>query len=548
MLLGALAPGAWHLVAVAGTMGTAASPGRSRDRPAGVGAASPVDLPAPPPAIESVARRNDRFAADAVESAATSSRPAASVSGALLDASHAPILGAASAEVSLVDHAGRRFTADARVDGTFSLQTLAFGTYWVTASADGYHTLEEAIELCPERPSMRKDFTLQQANELRIRVTTPSGRSLLDALQEAGAPIGALRILPVATREHPGARMAEVVGNRNDRFGAGRFLDHGPKMEELGPGRIGVLLLDCDLPVWVSLLHHQVVLQSKRVGGSREEVNFVVSPDELIADLATIRLSVIAAATGLPIAGARVTLVGGAYFDVGVATDPLGLATIEGREPGVVDLHVCAAGFERSRSVVDARPGATVDLEPIALEPEVVIEGRVLDADDQPVAATFTLGILDPVDHRIGAAPQASFKSGGDGRFRVRGLGRREYVIRTCDRDGDGGSGWKDAPWVCGNQVVDLRAGSCNSLDLHLVRASRLVIRVDGEVAEALRFRVIDEEGLEVVTGVPHGSCPRPLDLPAGLYRVSLLDPQGAVLCERSVTLESEAVALDLFR
>ena len=543
----------WRFLRPGRPAGDAADAATHVDRP--ITADSRRD-PLPPEAAVVATSSADRMLSDSIVSPdppstapAASVRPETVIQGRLLDASHAPIGAVASAGVRFVDPSGRRRSSDAKREGTYALRELDFGTYWVTASADGYVDSEERVELRADRPVVVKDFTLKKAVELRIRVTTPDGRNLLDVLKETGAPRGARLLFPVATREMPGSRFEEVAGSLNDRLGVGRFEDHGPRVERAAPGSLGVLLLDCDLPVCVSLVHHQAVLQTKRVVTSADEVTFVVSPEDLLANLATLRIRVIDAESRLAIARARVTLGGGACFDPGVATDPEGIATIERREPGRFDLKVTADGYELFRSPVAALPGELTDLGTVALEKEATVEGRVLDLEDHPVAASFSLGIVDPQDPSIHWFRGEEYTSSDAGHLEIRGLGRKSYVLRTNNHDLPDDGGWRGVAWVSGNVPLDTRAGSIAGLEIHLQPASKLVLRdVAGGTGDAMRFRVADELGQELVAGLLHGSEPRPLALPVGSYVVSLLDARGEVLSERAVTLGSQTAGIDLAR
>jgi len=122
-------------------------------------------------------------------------------------------------------------------------------------------------------------------------------------------------------------------------------------------------------------------------------------------------------------------------------------------------------------------------------------------------------------------------------------------VLRTNNHDLPDDGGWRGVTWVSGNVPLDTRAGSMAGLEIHLQPASKLVLRdVAGGAGDAMRFRVADEFGQELVAGLLHGSEPRPLALPVGSYVVSLSDARGEVLSERAVTLGSEAVDIDLAR
>lgn len=470
------------------------------------------------------------------------------VYGFLFDTSHAPVQGAGRASVRFVDRTGRSYTSAVTQVGDYSLQSLGFGSYWVTAHADGYRTVEELLELSADQPRMRTDFTLQDAVELRVKVVTPEGRKLLDVLMERNAPMAACRLVPIATREPPGKRFDGVSGSLNDKFGVGEFQDRRLWPGELQPEFDGRLLLDCDLPVWVSLVHFQVVLQSQRVEVGRSDVTFVVSPDELLADLATIRVHVVDAQTRLPIERARAMLRGGTYFDQGTATDPQGIATIERREPGRFELLVRANGYATSRQSIDALPGRMNEVPTIALEQGVTVEGRTLDLENDPLETTFALGLLDPADHSIRWFGGELFKTNGDGTFELRGLGRGEYVMKAGNHDGLGEREWKGVVWVSDNVLFDTRGGAISGLEVHLSPASRLVLRIPTGAADGMRFRVVDERGMELVGDRFLGAAPRPLSLPPGSYRVSLLDSQGTVISENAVTLGAEIVTLDLAR
>jgi hypothetical protein len=529
-------------------------------RMGGVGPASSIadrQEAATPAAAENAGALGTVERATVVEPAAPTA-PAAGVAavappetllfGNLLDPAREPIRGGWYSGVSLTDQAGVRRYAKAGPDGDYSFADLEFGTYWASAGAEGYRGLEETLELRPDVPVVRMDFVLQPAVVLRIRLVTPEGGNLFEALREVQAPEGSFPLVPVATREPPGERIPEVFGSKNDHFGAGNFWDYGPRVDRLPPGYLGILVLDGDLPAWVSLVHNQVVLQSQTVLPGQEEVSFVLAPEDLLAGLAEVRVQLTAVESGLPISTARATLLGGAGGEGSVATDLQGLAVFERREPGLFEMLVQAEGFEQFRCPVDAPPGAVTDLGTIALERELCVEGRVLDLEDRPRAATFTLGVLDAQAGEVRWFWRESFQSGSDGVFRLRGLGRREYAIRTSNHDAVNRQEQDGTPWVSGIVTLDARAAAAAGLVVRLRPATRLLLRVAGEHGDGMRFRVLDERGLALVASRFYGPGPRPLLLPDGNYRVQLLDAAGLLLSERPLALGRESVTLDLSR
>lgn len=467
------------------------------------------------------------------------------VYGALLDQDSQPIRGVWFAGVGLTDAAGLRRNAEIDADGNYSFRNLPFGRYWAGASAEGHRGAQEEIELLIEAPKMRKDFILQRSVQLRIRAVSPEGLELRAALQEMQASRQAMMLVPVATLENPGPRFEEVIGSLNNHFGAGHFWDYGPSVDRLPPGYLGLLVLDGDLPVWASLVHYHRVLQSQRVEPGQEEVTFVISPGDLLAGLSGMRVRVTAAATGLPIEGARLWIDGG-NSPGSARTDAEGIAVVEGLAPGLLSLVLRADGFETFRHSLSAQPGAIADLGTIELHQGITVEGLVLDQDGHPRSDTFTLGLRDAENGAIQWWNRESFKSEANGQYKLQGLGRREYRIRSRNLDGLNRSDHDGTVLVLGATPCDTRSGSLNSFDLHLKPATSLVLQVADGRGDGLRFRVLDETGSELLTSRFYGPAPRPLNLPAGNYRVLLLDAAGKTLADRSVSLGADAVRLEL--
>ena len=78
---------------------------------------------------------------------------------------------------------------------------------------------------------------------------------------------------------------------------------------------------------------------------------------------------------------------------------------------GAVKAYVGALGYERLRQPMDALPKRVTDLGVIALEREVTIEGKILDDEDQGLAASFRLGVIDPLDRSLYWFRGEAFKS-----------------------------------------------------------------------------------------------------------------------------------------
>ncbi len=473
-------------------------------------------------------------------------RPRTLVFGALLDDNGTPIPADTKPRVSFVDRGGRRHASNAGSQGAFAISALDFGAYSVTASAAGFQSRTEALELRSDAPRLRKDFSLQKAIELKIYVKTTDGKDLFAGLRTTGAPLGARLLIPVATREPPGNRLVESAGRPNSLRASARFRGSLPREIALDPQCMGVLSLDGELPVWVSIVQHGIVLESICVGVGQGEATFVLSASDLLRNLCTVRAQVIDATTRQPILRARVTLRGGSHYDSGVATDSMGCATLSSREPGSYELQVRVDGYEQYRQPIDARPGEIVNAGTLALASEITVEGRVLDDQGHPLSASFCVGSLDPDDRSIHWFRSGESRSRADGSFKLSGLGRGEYVLRCGNPDALGANEWEGIDWVSGNVPLDTRSGSMAGLELHPQRAVRLAIRVADPRSKELGFRVVDERGLELTQGKFQDREPRALALPSGNYRVLLLDRDETALSERVVALGLEELRIDL--
>jgi hypothetical protein len=209
--------------------------------------------------------------------------------GSFLDSNGALIRKTWWANVRLVDERDTPVHRKTEETGTFDFGELPCGRYWAAARADGYATIEEIIELRPGSGELRHDFVFRKATELEVRVKTPDGRNLFDVLSQTVPRPNIRTLVPVATRDAPGKRFEGVVGSMNNKFGVGMLWNYGPRVKALGPGVMGILVLDIEPPLYVSLVHYQSVLRTERIEAGQREITFVITPQELLDDLANIR-------------------------------------------------------------------------------------------------------------------------------------------------------------------------------------------------------------------------------------------------------------------
>ncbi len=514
-------------------------------------ASAPKDEPAAKPPIENDSKPTDRVASvDPTAAAAAAEEPPETLFyGSLRDPAGKLLTGLWSAGVSVTDAEGRRRFADAKESGAFAVNGLPYGKYWVHAGADGFRGAAATIELSAAHAQLKQDFTLQPVPIIKVRVSTPDGKSLFgeqhESMQLKGRPV----LVPVATKERPGKWFNEVVGSLNNPFGIGHFWQYGPRAEKLPKGYMGILMLDQELPAFVSLVNYHRVLQTKELQPGEDEVNFEISLEDIEASMGSLRMQVVDAGTQAPVKGANAMLWGGASMDGGSASDASGDILIDGREPGEFDLHVRAKGYEEYKAHILVDSGTPTDLGQIALDKAIAVEIKVVDGTGAPCNTKFSVGVFDPSTKVLDMERQQSWASRGDGVLALGTLGRHVYVVRTDNHDAVNDEANEDPKWVSGDVMLDLRSGVAPAnVVIKLVPATRVMIVPKGVTTQGLRFRVTDEQGLDLVSSRFYGDGPRPLTIPQGSYKLALLDANKTVLREQPLVVGSTPMTVELSR
>ena len=523
--------------------------------------------------LEADPHQAPRGAAESAPPAAPTARvetPDTLLYGAVLDPSGAPWRGLLYERVMVDDASGRTRILDTQEDGTYAFRGLPFGSYWLRVDGDELLDVEKRIELRREQPHMQCDFTVERAPLLKFKLTTPEGENFVDAMKRAREKNDDFRGLhfpfPVATLGPPEELFKEGGPRSNGLNGVGWYWGWGPKTKSLPKEYSGVLVLTHALPVRVSLIGNQKVLQTRMVQPGEEEIVFELSLEEYLARAATISLQVVEAETLAPIQGARVDLEGSARSLQGWTSDADGTVWVRNHQPGEFQLRVSAPGHGDFTKVFTATAGTATELGQIGLWPEIQFEARVQDPSGASCLQLFKIGVLDPVTREIAMEWRSSEEIGdprretttwqprsygcdNDGVLKIRHLGRRVYVLRAFDPERQVGRADPDARWTCGNILLDLRSGVApKEMVIQLERASLLVLHVKDENFEGLRYRVIATDGLECAAAGFRRSAPISLPLPQGSYRVQLLESGGRTLSEQTVALGAGSLTVELAR
>ncbi len=442
--------------------------------------------------------------------------------------------------LSFQDTLGERHRVWIDARGAYSIAGLAAGTWWALAGSIGHRALDEEFEVPTEQAPLRKDFVLEPLPRIDVRLVAPDGRPFGEVLEESG--VHWFDLVPVATREDPGERFYEVEGSRNSAVGVGQFCENGAGGVRLPEGFLGSIFLEVDPPVFASLALQHLVLETERVESCPAAVAFTVDPAVLASSAASLRLQVVSAATGAPIAGALVHL-----DDLELqrlASDAAGQVALDPLRPGRVELCVMAEGFATHRAGIELQPGSANDLGEVALEPEVLVSGTVSGPDGEPLEADFTVGRL-LADGTLDLDPLWTRSSDATGVFELSGLPAGRHVLQAEVQHGSPRFA-ANATLLSHNVIVDTRSGPASDLVVPLARAAPLTARWETGARRDLLLRFVDPLGLPRQWSRFHTAAPQRIALPPGTWKAEVLDPAGRVIAARTFTLGSEPVALVL--
>jgi hypothetical protein len=442
--------------------------------------------------------------------------------------------------VWLEDESGVRVVAGMTAPAAYSATGLAPGRWLVNSYVAGYHATRVPIELVPEG-AIRHDIEVEPAIRLRVKLTAPDGSPFREALARSGWTTG--HLIPVATVDPPGALIEGVSGN--EHVGAGQFWDNGYVFEQLPPEYYGVLVLDGEPPIHVSLVLQSAVLATQRVEPGAEEVAFVLAPDALLAARSTLLCRVVEAGTGAPFEGAEVRLadMSGSARYPRLLTDAQGEAVLADNEPGRYELSVSAEGRAAVVREVALLPGQTLELDPLELVPETWITGRLVDAAGAPVEGIIEVARLE-ADGRPSMVRE--FAKTEQGAFRIGNLLPGRYVVRSAAREGR--PHYPQPTHATANREVSTLNGPVEELELALLPLGRLVLLYERADWEALRYSVLDAQGLERAGGRLWQTSQESAALPHGDYRLIVTGAGGQTLLERAITVGEEPVAIELPR
>ena len=397
----------------------------------------------------------------------------------------------------------RKTVTDAQ--GAFLFEDLDFeGDLELRVRAEGWAPYVKTIAMGTPPIPIFREVWMSRRRALRIRLLTWDGRPLEEWCAGNRDSAALLRCSVVDSDSPLGRRIdpADVARALEDRSITGRRGQYDYDAQLHGP-----------FPRWVSACVGTAVVDSAQIAADApEEVVLSIPEEHLFFEPVTVRLSVVDAANGLPIPGARASLLPHGSHAFGAhETDARGEVAIQRVKPGAWQLTVLASGYEWIREDVSIARAADCDLGVRALARATTLEGRVVDESGRPLPrfglVSFPRGRFEAT-RETRASLIAS--TDGEGWFLLQGLGPHEHVLRAADPE-----------WFLDTRTADTSAGSVRGLELRASRGRSVAFVLDAPVIDGL-LRVVDASGTPVRELSCGGSTRVSCRLGPGEYELTL--------------------------
>lgn len=409
--------------------------------------------------------------------------------------------------ITLIDALGRATPASFGAPGTWSVMGLAPGAHEVLISCPGFVETASALEIAPGAGEVRHDLRLDPALSIPVRFTDEAGAPL--DLRAAGW--GYVSPVVVATVKAPAGTLPGIEGRNAAYCGAGLYEYRGPfggQELDLAPQHDGILHLRVPLPVWVSAVLRDQVVETRHLEGPVEELVFQIPTERAKALLGGLRLRAVDAQTGAPLAGGSATL---DFRDGGagaIAFGPDGRIELVDQAPGVRVLQVQGADNRSQTRNVRVLPGTVIDLGDVPIASNATLTGRVVDEHGAPVATSLTWFSVDAVAFVQDVDTSWSVSTASDGTFALT-CGRTRVAVLAASRE-----------WAREPRVVDASGGDVAGLELVVRRGVEVRLRQRDAASVGARFTLATDEGFAFDSGQVWSTAPWSLRLSPGRYQV----------------------------
>lgn len=455
--------------------------------------------------------------------------------------------------------ADERQTGRSNLAGAFEFGPLAPGHVSLAVRSPLHEPAQLELDLTANEPHVVREIVLVPWVFITVRARTPEGRPLAREMMSSRAFNYSFRdIRAVATRAPPSAGHDGVLRVGADELGGysgiGFPRTDWPR-DDSPDDAIGSVRFDGS-PAYVSLAVADVVIATQFVAAGGTDVLFTLSTDQVAGSSSGVRVRVIDARTREPVREAVVSIAEGierSRDQAATLAGDSGVVERRGLAGTEVVVRVRCDGYAAESRVVPLRPGSVSDVGDLALEPSLIVRGKVRD-----LAGADTEHVLEfvPLDPAHGRWPQR-FYADGEAGFTATEIGPWPYVVRsTVERRNRRGESTTEFPQGRSRdtnehadrlppRVVDLTHWSGGMLELRLEPAGVLDIEIERADASSSEFAIESAAGLPVWSGRFGGQPWSSFRLARGSYRVTWTRADSSTLA-REVTVGAQPSELSL--
>jgi hypothetical protein len=395
---------------------------------------------------------------------------------------------------------------------SYALTGLRPGDWNISCRNAGYKEFKQPVQLDAAHPRQRLDLVFEPCTVLKVKVVTPDGQLLSDALRaeklDWGVNVGVIATVAQPTGDLP---MTPYAGH--DDWGVGILRGGGRMGGDVPKGYSGMLELREGPPVYLSAVLRHVILATRHVPAGAEDAEIVVPVSAVKGKLATLKLRLLDAESEAPIKKARVEATdrqsGGGSYPI----DENGNVTKENLRPGLLHLSAYADGYESISQYIRLEPGQVNDLGALRLAKGVTIAGVVVDDRGAPVKASVSYRNLDRIEFPQPLDVGMGYAGGeGDGVFTINGAGRGRGVVIASTKD-------RSITAV----PVNTASGSITNLRIVMKAGTRVAFEQKFDRTERYLVSLVDEAGTPWMSSYS-GPWTNRLVLPPGSYVLRIHD------------------------
>lgn len=413
--------------------------------------------------------------------------------------------------VVLSNEAGEAYEASTDGEGVFHFDGLRPDRWQLFAEAPGCQSKRMEIEIKSNESEKNLDVSLDAVIQLRVKLVTPDGKDLREAILAEGHASFPFVPVPFARRIRPTERTRDLSEDPARRYGSGRWRNGSDFPDDTLGDASGILEVHDRLPLCVGVSACGFVLETRMVHSGEEEVVFVIDPEKIRALAATVAFRVASKEDGLPIHGVVASIEGLPE----VASDATGAVEMEKVPPGRRLLVLEAPGYGRREEWIEVPPGARTDFGTRSFGHPVEISGRVVDAHGSPLQVNLDLFSVDRFVLGSRMPFESTVDTMEDGTFRFSDVGAGLHLIAVEN--------------IADPITVDTRDGKAKDVVVRASERHHVCFMFPIEPPPDANYLLEKADGTPILSSPCEGWRPLEVTVGDGTYRVRLVDGPGAL-------------------